>query len=108
MKKLSFITLIFISIQTISFGQTGNPPGGYGYGYVNTLTPCAQEAMNSLQAELISKNVDFSLTYSLGLGYAYITVTGTPPPGRVQSCIAHYNQDAKGCPGAPVIVINYL
>ncbi len=92
MKKLFLVILLFIGLQS-NFAQHGG--GGYA--------PCANVALSDLSACLSG----FGVTYHLiddGSGGLLLYAYGNPPPGHINSCLVHYNNDRGACPEAPVIV----
>jgi hypothetical protein len=101
MKKLSFVTLVFIGMQAISFAHSKPSTAA------NTITPCAEEALDNLISDLYKKKINFSLTYNTRLGYIFINIFDNPPPGKVQSSVAHYNNDARNCERALTLNISY-
>ncbi len=65
--------------------------------------PCAEQAISNLSSCLNSNNIVFDMKDD-GNGTITITAQGNPPPGQIQSCIAHYNKAKKLCPEAPAVI----
>jgi hypothetical protein len=107
MKKLSFVTLAFIGLQTISFAHSRPSTAEKAQAAANIMTPCAEEALDNLMTDLYKKEINFSLTYNSRLGYVFIKIYDNPPPGKVQSCVAHYNNDARNCGSTLALNISY-
>lgn len=98
MKKLIAIAMFICGTQAL---QAQMSEGG--------KTDCSAEALNALYSCLASNNVTYDLTNATtadGSAAVYITGQGNPPPGQIQSCIAHYNQLRSGCPNAPSVINN--
>lgn len=93
MKKLFLIAIFAGSVQAGYAQMTeGEKPSG-----------CSKQAINSLSSCLSSKGISYKITND-GNQTIHITAQGNPPPGHIQSCIAHYNQLRKDCPQAPEAV----
>jgi hypothetical protein len=107
MKKLLFVTLVFIGMQTISFAHSRSSTAAKSRAAANIITPCAEEAIDNLISDLYKKGINFSLTYNSRLGFVFIKVYDNPPPGKVQSCVAHYNNDARNCQSTLTLNISY-
>jgi hypothetical protein len=107
MKKLSFLALVFIGMQTISFAHSRPSTAAKEHAAANSITPCAEEAIDNLISDLYKKQINFSLTYNTRLGFVFIRVFDNPPPGKVQSCVAHYNNDARNCESTLTLNISY-
>lgn len=86
MKKFFLFTFLVTGLQ-INFAQE------------NT---CVKDAMTALSTCLTDNNIVFNYTESGNTVYIY--ASGNPPPGQIQSCIAHYNTLTNDCPEAPVVV----
>lgn len=95
MKKV-ILSAIFAGAIQISHAQMTEEGKG---------SDCATQAINDFNSCLASNNITYDET-NLGDGTIYITAQGNPPPGQIQSCIAHYNQSITDCPQAPAIVNN--
>jgi hypothetical protein len=107
MKKLSLVTLAFIGMQAISFAHSRPSTAAKDYAAANSITPCAEEAIDNLLSDLYKKGINFSLTRNYRLGYIFIRIYDNPPPGQIQSSVAHYNKDARDCESALTLNISY-
>mgnify|MGYP003467242049 CR=1 FL=1 len=101
MKKLSFVTLVFIGMQVIGFAHSRPSTAA------NSITPCAEEALDNLLSDLYKKKINFSLTYNARHGYVFIRIYDNPPPGKVQSSEAHYNNNTRNCERPLTLNISY-
>ncbi len=92
MKKMFVIIVLFAGLQNNFFAQ----------GYGSTTSACTTDALQNLANCLRSHGITYSMASHNGT--YYIQAEGNPPPGQVQSCIAHYNSDSGSCPDAPIVV----
>jgi hypothetical protein len=95
MKKVTLIAIFASAIQ-VGYAQMTNDGKG---------NDCSTQAINDFNACLLSNNITSEMVYD-GNSTIYLTAQGNPPPGQIQSCIAHYDQSRTDCPQAPVIVNN--
>lgn len=91
MKKYLLLIALFLGIQA-NFAQ-------------GSMTFCAYDAVDGLNNCLMGNGVQFTIVYT-GNNNIYIVGKGNQPPGKIQSCIAQYNNDARDCADAPVIIDN--
>ncbi len=87
MKKYILLIALFLGLQA-NFAQS----------------LCSYEIVDSLKLCLQGNGVQFTIMYSGNS--IYIVGKGNQPPGKIQSCVAAYNHDARDCSDAPVLIDN--
>jgi hypothetical protein len=106
MKKI-ILSLLFgvASVFTVLLAQDPTDPsynpGGSGSG--SGSGGCVTICLTDLADCLANNGINYSVVQGSN-GQLILTATGSPPPGQINSCIVHYNQDRSSCPEAPVVV----
>lgn len=95
MKKILLLIALFMGMQ-LNYAQD--------LGAASDISTCSSDLTNSLQSCLLGNGINFTFLYSGNS--IYIIGKGSPAPGKIESCIARYNNDARDCPDAPVIINN--
>ncbi len=88
MKKYLLLVALFLGLQA-NFAQS----------------LCSYEAVDNLGLCLQGNGIQYTIVRT-GNNNIYIVGKGNPPPGKIQSCIAAYNNGARDCADAPVIIDN--
>lgn len=91
MKKALFLILVLVGLSSNQFAQKPWE-----------TSQCAMTCFDALGFCLDANAVMYTMTYTDNEVTIY--GEGVVPPGKINSCIAQYNQNRSSCPSAPVVV----
>lgn len=91
MKKCLLLIALFLGLQA-NFAQ-------------ESMTFCAVDAVDGLKNCIMGTGVQYSVVYTAN-NSIYIAGKGNQPAGKINSCIAQYNNAARNCADAPVLLTN--